>query len=85
MTLFEKDKLLFSFLLAYRVLEIECKFDMRLMEFFIKGPLQETTEVIDVARMADASTDYRKTSLNLSRDQEKFSKRKSLVSWISKI
>ena len=42
LTLYEKDKLLFSFLISYKILEIECEFDMRLIEFFIKGPLQET-------------------------------------------
>jgi hypothetical protein len=29
-------------LISYKLLEIECEFDMRLVEFFIKGPLQET-------------------------------------------
>jgi len=42
LTLCEKDKLIFSFLISYKLLEIECEFDMRLVEFFIKGPLQET-------------------------------------------
>ena len=55
--MFERDKLLFGFLLAYRVLEVELKFDMRLVEFFIKGHLSSEHEIIDVAMLADASTD----------------------------
>ena len=38
-TLFEKDKLLFSFLLAYNELAVEFKIDKRQVEFFIKGAL----------------------------------------------
>ena len=38
-TLFENDKLLFSFLLAYKELEIEFRIDKRQVEFFIKGAL----------------------------------------------
>ena len=57
---------------------------MRLMEFFIKGPLQETTDVLDIAFMADASTDFKKTQLNLNRDEEKLSRRKKLAPWISR-
>ena len=52
-SLFEKDKLIFSFLCAYKVLEIECKLDMRLVEFFIKGPLQEAQDFIDLAIEVD--------------------------------
>ena len=37
--MFERDKMLFSFLLAYKELECEVKIDMRQVEFFIKGPL----------------------------------------------
>ena len=39
-TLFEGDKLLFSFLLAYKELQVEFKIDRRQVEFFIKGALQ---------------------------------------------
>lgn len=38
-TLFDKDKLLFSFLLAYKELEVEFKIDKCQVEFFIKGGL----------------------------------------------
>lgn len=37
-SIFEKDKLLFTFLLAFRILEGENCLNMRLFEFFIKGP-----------------------------------------------
>ena len=43
--LFERDKLLFSFLLAYKELECEVKIDMRQVEFFIKGPLAQEEEI----------------------------------------
>ena len=36
-SLFEKDILLFAFLLAYQELDSELKFDMRQVEFFMKG------------------------------------------------
>lgn len=38
-SIFERDVLLFAFLLAYKELESELKCDMRQVEFFIKGPL----------------------------------------------
>lgn len=38
-TLFEKDVLLFAFLLSYYELDSELKCDMRQVEFFIKGAL----------------------------------------------
>lgn len=84
LTLFEKDKLLFSFLISYKILEIECEFDMRLIEFFIKGPLQETQEVIDVAIEADASLDVNKTKKILNDERMIFKKRKKVVPWITK-
>ena len=37
--LFDQDKLLFSFLLAYKELEVEFKIDRRQVEFFIKGAI----------------------------------------------
>ena len=46
-TLFEKDKLLFSFLLSYKVLEAEFKVDKRQIEFFIKGGLQQEDEIFN--------------------------------------
>jgi hypothetical protein len=56
---------------------------MRLMEFFIKGPLQETKEVIDVAKMADASTDFRKTELSFEAETKILMRRKKAVPWIT--
>ena len=38
-TLFEKDILLFAFLMSYHELDSELKCDMRQVEFFIKGNL----------------------------------------------
>ena len=43
--MFERDKILFSFLLAYKELECEVKIDMRQVEFFIKGPLAQEDEI----------------------------------------
>ena len=43
--MFEKDKMLFSFLVAYKELECEVKIDMRQVEFFIKGPLAYEEEI----------------------------------------
>ena len=43
--MFERDKMLFSFLLAYKELECEVKIDMRQVEFFIKGPLAQEDEI----------------------------------------
>ena len=43
--MFECDKILFSFLLAYKELECEVKIDMRQVEFFIKGPLAQEDEI----------------------------------------
>lgn len=40
-TLFERDKVIFSFLMAYKVVQTEAEVDMNLLEFFIKGSLQE--------------------------------------------
>ena len=37
-SIFEKDKTVFSFLLAYRLLETEIVFDKKLIAFFIRGP-----------------------------------------------
>ena len=44
-TLFEKDVLLFAFMLAYTELNAELKFDIRQVEFFMKGNLT-TTDII---------------------------------------
>jgi len=38
-SIFEKDKMLFTFLLAFRILEGEGSLDKRLFEFFVKGPV----------------------------------------------
>ena len=43
--MFDRDKMLFSFLLAYKELECEVKIDMRQVEFFIKGPLAQEQEI----------------------------------------
>ena len=45
--MYEKDKMLFSFLLAYKELECEVKIDMRQVEFFIKGPLAYEEEIFN--------------------------------------
>ena len=37
--IFDRDKMLFSFMLAYKTLEADHDFDFRQAEFFIKGPL----------------------------------------------
>ena len=46
-TMFEKDKILLSFLLAYKELECEVTIDMRQVEFFIKGPLAQESEIFN--------------------------------------
>ena len=46
--MFDRDKMLFSFLLAYKELECEVKIDMRQVEFFIKGPLAQEQEIFRV-------------------------------------
>ena len=37
-SIFEKDKMMFTFLLAFRILEGEGCMDQQMFEFFIKGP-----------------------------------------------
>ena len=44
-TLFEKDVLLFAFLMAYYELDSELKCDMRQVEFFIKGNLAQESDI----------------------------------------
>ena len=48
-TLFDQDKLLFSFLLAYKELEVEFKIDKSQVEFFIKGGLHQDEEIFGAA------------------------------------
>jgi dynein heavy chain len=43
--IFDRDKMLFSFMLAYKTLEADSDFDFRQAEFFIKGPLFRVHEM----------------------------------------
>ena len=43
-SIYEKDKLLFTFLLAFRILEGEGCLNTSLFEFFIKGPQVKSYE-----------------------------------------
>ena len=52
-TMFEKDKVLLSFLLAYKELECEVTIDMRQVEFFIKGPLAQESEIFNLMNLGD--------------------------------
>ena len=44
--LFVKDVLLFAFLLAYKEVESELKWDMSQVEFFVKGHLTQESEML---------------------------------------
>ena len=52
-TLFEKDKLIFSFLLSFKILETEFKVDKNQIEFFIKGGLQQEDEIFNPKNLFD--------------------------------
>ena len=56
-TMFEKDKVLLSFLLAYKELECEVTIDMRQVEFFIKGPLAQESEIFNLMNLGDLTLD----------------------------
>ena len=45
MSLFQKDILLFAFLMSYSELDSELKCDMRQVEFFIKGSLTQESDI----------------------------------------
>ena len=55
--MFERDKILFSFLLAYRELECEVTIDMRQVEFFIKGPLAQEGEIFNPINLIQDNID----------------------------
>ena len=52
-SLFQRDILLFSFLLAYQELDSELKCDIRQVEFFIKGSLATENEILSSLRQKD--------------------------------
>ena len=54
-TLFDSDKLLFSFLLAYKELEVEFAIDKRQVEFFIKGALQQEAEIFNAKNLHEVA------------------------------
>ena len=81
--LFDCDKLLFSFLLAYKELEVEFRIDQRQVEFFIKGGLQQEDEIFDAkesferAMAGDAGVQAR-----LERGEQVANRRKIACPWV---
>ena len=76
-SIFEKDKLLFTFLLAFRILEGENCLNQRLFEFFIKGPQ---------LKVFDDSTEPKKEDLSDDDDDnqnEEYKKQQQKYPWIS--
>ena len=81
--MFEKDKLLLSFLLAYKELECEVTIDMRQVEFFIKGPLAQESEIFNPINLSDYTPDNEE--LNRQRTQANYRQRRrqQIAPWIT--
>ena len=55
--MFDRDKLLFSFLLAYKELEVEFKLDTRQVEFWIKGGGPQEEEIFNKKNIGQEQKD----------------------------
>ena len=82
--MFEADKILFSFLLAYKELECEVSIDMRQVEFFIKGPLAQEDEIFreDFVKRVMMTKD----EVHMLKIQEisEYERRRKAAPWITK-
>jgi hypothetical protein len=82
-TLFEKDILLFAFLMSYYELDSELKCDMRQVEFFIKGNLAQESEIYNTGNLQQASVDDIKMKNSSVENKERAEKRQRVAPWIS--
>jgi len=82
-TLFENDKLLFSFLMAYKELEVEFKIDRRQVEFFIKGALQQEDEIFNVKNLQGNTKNEEELREEFKKGYATVERRKKSVPWIS--
>lgn len=81
--LFDCDKLLFSFLLAYKELEVEFRIDQRQVEFFIKGGLQQEDEIFDAKESFErAMAGDEGVQERLKRGEQIANRRKKACPWI---
>lgn len=80
-SLFDKDRVLFSFLIAYKELECEVSIDMRQVEFFIKGPLAMQEEIFNVANLQKSDE---KAESKVDEEMRIFRRRKAKIPWISR-
>jgi hypothetical protein len=62
-SIFEKDKLLFTFLLAFRILEGEKCLDEKLFEFFLRGQQQNKDE-------KEAANEYGQSRSNIDDEDD---------------
>ena len=81
--LFDQDKLLFSFLLAYKELEVEFKIDRRQVEFFIKGAIQQDDEVFHPKNLTDNTKTEAELLEEIEKDQEIARTRSEKIPWIN--
>lgn len=82
-TLFESDKLLFSFLLAYKELEVEFKIDKRQVEFFIKGALQQEEDIFNPKMLFEQVIDEKKIKEKQKQEEEVAARRQKTCPWIT--
>lgn len=82
-TLFEADKLLFSFLLAYKELEVEFQIDRRQVEFFIKGALQQEDDIFNPKNMTDQTKGAEDVSKEIKTDEGVAARRAKVCPWIN--
>ena len=89
-TLFEKDVLLFAFLMSYNELDSELKCDMKQVEFFIKCDKTNETEIIEeqIAKsklISKGKITRKKTDeeRDLKLEKAKTNRRKKIAPWIN--
>ena len=82
-TLFDCDKLLFSFLLAYKELEVEFRIDRQQVEFFIKGALQQESEIFAMKNKDTDNMNEEEYKNQMIREEERAKKRQKITPWIT--
>ena len=82
-SLFDRDKLLFSFLLAYRELEVEFRLDKRQIEFFIKGGKPQEQEIFNPENH-EKHVDENQVKKKLQDEEAKYKEREKKIPWIKR-
>lgn len=83
-TLFDRDKLLFSFLLSYKELEVEFKIDKRQAEFFIKGGLQQEDEIFSPKNLQENTKTEAEFQEQFRLEEAIAKRREQEIPWISR-